>query len=80
MIAFHRLCLGCLSCWTGSEDAFCESCTLEHERAVARSGNTYGKRNDTETDWWGPVLSGVDPSEISDGFHVIEIEYRDEHS
>ena len=64
----HRLCLGCLADWTGSESPLCPACLMEHD--VRSEVTDDGKHNDAEVDWWGPSGDSVSPEDIEDGFSI----------
>lgn len=64
----HRLCLGCLARWTGSEAPLCPACQMEHELRSEITDD--GRRNDSEVDWWGATGDSISPEDIEDGFYI----------
>src|ERR1035437_2488386 len=77
----RRLCLACLSDWTGSGASMCPACHIEHALHQAPKGSWKGKLAPVE--WWGPTEKDIrgDDAVTEDSFYTAsaiegDISYR----
>lgn len=68
------LCIGCFDdlAEPGTNPAYCLTCGMKHEDAVAASSKSYGARSG-RVGWDGLTDRDVDPEDIEYGYHIVEV-------
>lgn len=75
----RRVCVGCLEDYADlkSSIGYCLACGYEHDRSVDLQKMTFGVRNTTEDEWWGPTIDDVDWQDL-DGFYIAHNNYQND--